>query len=79
MRTARGFSLIEIMLVVVLIAAATAMAAYAMTSGLAGSQLRGAAREVAAQLRFTRAQARASRSTNSARFGRPVSASCSAP
>ena len=52
MRTARGFSLIEIMLVVVLIAAATAMAAYAMTSGLAGSQLRGAA-----QLRFTRAQA----------------------
>ena len=41
MRTARGFSLIEIMLVVVLIAAATAMAAYAMTSGLAGSQLRG--------------------------------------
>ena len=57
MRTARGFRLIEIMLVVVLIAAATAMAAYAMTSGLAGSQLRGAAREVAAQLRFTRAQA----------------------
>jgi general secretion pathway protein H len=57
MRTRRGFSLIELLLVVVLIAAATAMAAMAMSSGLPGAQLRGAAREVAAQLRYTRAQA----------------------
>ena len=46
MRPARGFSLIEILLVVVLITAVTAMAAYAMNSGMPG-----------AQLRFTRAQA----------------------
>ena len=57
MRPARGFSLIEILLVVVLITAVTAMAAYAMNSGMPGAQLRGAARELAAQLRFTRAQA----------------------
>ena len=57
MRAARGFSLIEILLVVMLITAVTAMAAYTMSSGLPGSQLRGAARELAAQLRFTRAQA----------------------
>jgi general secretion pathway protein H len=57
MRPARGFSLLEILLVVVLVAAVTAMAARAMSAGLPGSQLRGAARELAAQLRFTRAQA----------------------
>jgi len=57
MRHGRGFSLIELLLVVVLITAVTAMAAYAMNSGMPGAQLRGAARELAAQLRFTRAQA----------------------
>lgn len=57
MRGHRGFTLLEILLVVVLIAAVTAMAAYAMNSGLPGAQLRGAARELAAQLRYTRAQA----------------------
>lgn len=57
MRRQRGFSLIELIVVVVLIAATTALAASVMSSGLPGQQLRGAARELAAQLRFTRAQA----------------------
>ena len=57
MRRPLGFSLIELIVVVVLIAATTALAASVMTSGLPGQQLRGAARELAAQLRFARAQA----------------------
>jgi general secretion pathway protein H len=57
MRTARGVSLLELMVVIVLIATATAMAAAVMTAGLPGQQLRGAAREIAAQMRYTRAQA----------------------
>ncbi len=57
MRRARGVTLIELLLVIGLIAAATALAASVVTAGLPGQQLRGAAREVAAQLRYTRAQA----------------------
>lgn len=57
MQRQRGFTLIELIVVVVLLAAVTAMAASVMSSGLPGQQLRGAAREVAAQLRYTRAQA----------------------
>jgi general secretion pathway protein H len=57
MRPGRGFSMIELLVVVVLVAAATAMAASAMRSGLPGQQLRNAAREISAQLRYTRAQA----------------------
>lgn len=56
-RRQRGFSLIEMIVVVVLIAAATALAASVMTRGLPGQQLRASARELAAQLRYTRAQA----------------------
>jgi general secretion pathway protein H len=56
-RRARGFSLLELVVVIVLIAAATALTAGVMSSGLPGQQLRGAAREIAAQLRFARAQA----------------------
>ena len=52
-----GVSLLELMVVVVLIATATALAATVMTAGLPGQQLRGAARELAAQMRYTRAQA----------------------
>ena len=52
-----GFSLLELIVVIVLIATATAMAATVMTAGLPGQQLHGAAREMAAQLRYTRAQA----------------------
>jgi len=53
----RGISLIELIVVVVLIAAATALAASVMGAGLPGQQLRNASRELAAQLRYTRAQA----------------------
>ena len=57
MRSARGYTLVELLVVVGLIAAALAVGAAAMRSGMPGAQLRGAARELAAQLRFTRAQA----------------------
>ncbi len=57
MHRQRGFSLIELIVVVVLIAASTALAASVMSRGLPGQQLRNSAREVAAQLRYTRAQA----------------------
>lgn len=57
MHRQRGFSLIEMIVVVVLIAATTALAASVMTAGLPGQQLRGASRELAAQLRYARAQA----------------------
>lgn len=57
MRRQQGFTLIELIVVVVLIAAATATAAIVMSSALPGQQLRNASRELAAQLRYTRAQA----------------------
>ena len=57
MQRQRGVSLIELIVVVVLIAAATALAASVMGVGLPGQQLRNASREMAAQLRYTRAQA----------------------
>lgn len=57
MRRQCGFSLIEMIVVVVLIAATTALAASVMTADLPGQQLRGASRELAAQLRYARAQA----------------------
>jgi general secretion pathway protein H len=54
---ARGFSLVEIVVVIGLIAGATALVAGLVSSGLPGQQLRSAARELAAQMRFARAQA----------------------
>lgn len=57
MQSRRGFTLIELLVVVGLVAAALAIGASAMRAGLPGMQLRGAARELAAQLRYTRAQA----------------------
>ena len=57
MRRQCGFSLIEMIVVIVLIAATTALAASVMMSGLPGQELRGASRELAAQLRYARAQA----------------------
>lgn len=56
---AGGFSLLEMVLVMALIAAATALAAAALGGGLDRMRLRSASKEVAAQLRFTRAQAMA--------------------
>jgi general secretion pathway protein H len=52
-----GFTLLELLVVLVLIATATALTATVISAGLPGQQLRGAAREMAAQLRYTRAQA----------------------
>jgi general secretion pathway protein H len=49
--------LLELIVVLVLIATATALTATVISAGLPGQQLRGAAREMAAQLRYTRAQA----------------------
>ena len=54
---APGFSLLEMLMVLALVAAAGALAATAMSGGIAGLRLRAAAKEVAAQLRYTRAQA----------------------
>ena len=57
MKTARGLSLVEVLVVLALIAVIAGMAAAVMGRALPGQQLRGAAREVAGQLRWTRAQA----------------------
>ena len=54
---ANGFTLIEMVAVILIIAIATGLAAATMTGGLDGMRLRSASSEVAAQLRFTRAQA----------------------
>ncbi|MDE2408240.1 MAG: GspH/FimT family pseudopilin [Xanthomonadaceae bacterium] len=59
-RSGSGFSLLEMLLVLVLIAAASLLAMAAFSGGLRGMQMRAAAREVAAQMRFTRALAIAS-------------------
>ncbi len=54
---ASGVSLLEMLLVVALIAAASVLAAAAFSGGIGGMQLRSAAKEIAAQLRYTRTQA----------------------
>jgi prepilin-type N-terminal cleavage/methylation domain-containing protein len=56
-RRASGFSLLEVMLVMLLIAAMSVLAAAAVTGGFAGMRMRAEAKEIAAQLRYTRAQA----------------------
>lgn len=53
----RGVSLLEMLLVVALIAGASVLAMAAFGGGMAGLQLRSEAREIAAQLRFTRTHA----------------------
>jgi general secretion pathway protein H len=55
-----GFTLLEMLLVLALVAIVTTLAATALTGGLEGMRLRNAAKEVAGQLRYTRAQAIAS-------------------
>lgn len=56
-RRVRGVSLLEMLLVVGLIAATSLLAAAAFTGGFAGAQLRSSAKEIAAQLRYTRTRA----------------------
>lgn len=62
-RRARGVSLIELVIVITLIALMSLLAAGAMTGGFKGMQLRSAAKEIAAQLRFTRTRAIATGTT----------------
>ena len=57
MRRQGGFTLLEMIIVLVLAGMVFALAAGAMSRRLPGQQLRFAAKEVAAQLRYTRAQA----------------------
>lgn len=57
MKRAHGVSLIEMLLVIALIAGISVLAATALTGGFKGAALRGSAKEIAAQLRFTRTQA----------------------
>lgn len=59
-RHGAGFTLLEVLLVMALVAAVSLLATVAMSGGLQRMQLRSAANEVAAQLRFTRAVAIAS-------------------
>jgi general secretion pathway protein H len=53
----RGFTLLEIILVMAIIALASVLAAAAMGGGFRGMQLRANAQKIASNLRFTRAQA----------------------
>jgi len=52
-----GFTLLEVLMVLLLIAAASALTAAVITNGFSGMRLRADAKEIAAQLRYTRAQA----------------------
>lgn len=56
----RGVTLLEMLLVIALIAAAGVLAAGALSGGLDGLRLRSSGKQIAAQLRFTRTQALAS-------------------
>ncbi len=56
-RAQSGFTLIEIIVVMVLIAAMTLLVATMMTGGLDGMRMRTTAKEIAAELRHARAQA----------------------
>ena len=57
MKSQSGFSLLEIIVVVGLIALVMSLAAYTLTRQLPGQQLRLSAKELAAELRFTKSQA----------------------
>ena len=56
-RRQAGVSLLEMLLVVSLIAVASLLAAAAFSGGIKGMELRSAAKEIAAELRFTRTRA----------------------
>ena len=57
MKRIRGFTLLELLLVLALVAAASLLAMAAFGGGMQGIRMRTAAHDVAAQLRFTRAVA----------------------
>ena len=54
---ARGFSLLEMLLVMALVAAASLLAVAALGGGMQGMKLRAGAKDLAAQMRFARAVA----------------------
>ncbi|MGH8061299.1 MAG: type II secretion system protein XpsH [Pseudoxanthomonas sp.] len=54
---APGFTLLEVLVVLVIIAMATTLAAMTLGGGLDGMRLRSSSKEIAAQLRYTRTQA----------------------
>lgn len=56
-RGMRGVSLLEMLLVIAIIAIASLLATAALTGGFAGIALRSNAKDIAANLRYTRAQA----------------------
>ncbi|MDQ3159785.1 MAG: GspH/FimT family pseudopilin [Pseudomonadota bacterium] len=56
-RQASGFSLLEMILVMALIAGASLLAVAALSGGMQGRELRAGAKDVAAQMRFARAVA----------------------
>jgi general secretion pathway protein H len=56
-RAAQGFTLLEILIVVTLIAALSLIMLGAMSGGIDGLRMRSAAKELATELRFARAQA----------------------
>ncbi len=57
MRSARGFTLIEILAVVALIALAMTLVAVTVGDGLSGARVKAASRDLVAALRYTRGQA----------------------
>lgn len=57
---APGFTLLEVLVVLLIIAMATTLAAMVFSGGLDGMRLRSSSKEIAAQLRYTRTQAIAS-------------------
>lgn len=54
---APGFTLLEVLVVLVIIAMATTLAAMTLTGGLDGMRLRSSSKDIAAQLRYARTQA----------------------
>jgi general secretion pathway protein H len=56
-RSSSGFSLLEMLMVIALVAIAMLLTAGVVTGGFDGMQLRTEAKRITAQLRFTRAQA----------------------
>ena len=56
-RRASGFSLLEVLMVMAIIAIASLLAMAAMSGGIDGVRMRASAKEIAANLRYTRAQA----------------------
>lgn len=56
-RTTRGFTLIEVILVLLLIGVVVAVAAVSLTDGISSARVRSAGHDLVAALRYTRAQA----------------------